>query len=118
MDGSPQSRQSPPSAEPEAAALRALIEKLKAEALANAERIAVLRAQVESAATDVPALLFGHHQLCRRRFGPPDPCIQPPTDMPAHLLDAFTMGGISSVEYAYSDNTYPANYRWFIPTTK
>jgi uncharacterized protein DUF268 len=110
MDGSPQSRQSPPPTEPETAALRALIEKFKAEALADAERIAVLRAQVESAATDVPALLFAHHQLCRRRFGPPDPCIQPPADMPAHLLDAFTMGGISSVEYAYSDNTYPANW--------
>src|SRR5689334_14084173 len=110
MDGSPQSRQSPPPTEPESAALHALIEKFKAEALADAERIAVLRAQVESTATDVPALLFAHHQLCRRRFGPPDPCIQPPADMPAHLLDAFTMGGISSVEYAYSDNTYPANW--------
>jgi hypothetical protein len=70
MDRSLQSGQAPPT-EPEPAALRALIEKLKIEALADAERIAVLRAQVESAATDVPALLSAHHQLCRHRFGPP-----------------------------------------------
>jgi hypothetical protein len=111
MNGSLQGRHPPPTADtPEAMALRALMEKLKAEAVADAERIAVLRAQIESAATDVPPLLFAQYQLCRRRFGLPDPCVQPPRDMPEHLLDAFTMGGISSVEYAYTDGTYPANW--------
>jgi len=104
-------RQTTPAADSRgAAALHALMEKLKAEALADAARISVFRAQLESTATDVPGLMLAKYQLCRQRFGPPESCAEPPHEIPAHLLDAFTMGGISSVEYAYADGTYPANW--------
>jgi hypothetical protein len=95
---------------PAAEALHALLEKLKAEALAQAEQIAVMRAQIESVETDLPALRLAQYQFRRQIFGPPNACPVPPRDIPSHLLDAFTMGGVASIESAYLDGTYPTNW--------
>jgi hypothetical protein len=43
-------------------------------------------------------------------FGAPSPCPTPPAQIPATLLDQFTMNGKAEVEYNYLDATYPSNY--------
>jgi hypothetical protein len=102
--------QAPAPAADAAASLRALAEKLKAEALAQAELISVMRAQVESMETDLPSLTLAQYQLCRQTFGPPNSCSTPPRHIPSHLLNAFTMGGVASIESNYLDATYPNNW--------
>lgn len=97
----------PPAA---ATAMRQLIAKFKSEALEQAEKISTLRAQIDSMALDLPGLTFAQYQLCRQIFGPPAPCPVPPKDMPPELVNEYTMGGISTVEYNYLDATYPQNW--------
>jgi tetratricopeptide (TPR) repeat protein len=92
------------------ASLRGLMDKLKAEAMAQAEQIAILRAQLESLHMDFSTLMLAEYQLNRQTFGPPNPCPTPPLEIPPHLLDAFTMGGIAKVEPVPSDSTYPSNW--------
>jgi hypothetical protein len=43
-------------------------------------------------------------------FGPPNPCAEPPKEIPADVLDRFTLGGKVGVEPAYYNGTYPSNY--------
>jgi hypothetical protein len=93
-----------------AAAMRKLIANFKKQATDQAEKISTLRAHVDSMALDVPGLAFAQYQLCWKIFGPPAACPVPPKDMPAALVDEYTMGGISTVEYNYLDATYPHNW--------
>jgi SAM-dependent methyltransferase len=43
-------------------------------------------------------------------FGPPQPTTTPPREVPADLVDAFTMNGAARLEYCHLDSTYPPNY--------
>jgi SAM-dependent methyltransferase len=43
-------------------------------------------------------------------FGGPQPQAAPPREIPADLLDLFTLGGKVPVESVYMDETYPANW--------
>jgi hypothetical protein len=48
--------------------------------------------------------------LCRELFGPPNPTVTPPREIPEELLDGYTMGGLVEIEDVYQDGTYPDNW--------
>jgi hypothetical protein len=43
-------------------------------------------------------------------FGAPLSTPPPPREIPAELLDGFTMSGKIAIEYNYLDATYPSNH--------
>jgi hypothetical protein len=92
------------------ARLRTMVADLTREAAEQAERIANLRARAESMALDQAAFTLGQYLLCKTLFGPPNPCVVPPREIPPSLRDHFTMGGLAAVELNYLDATYPDNW--------
>jgi hypothetical protein len=84
--------------------------RLRADASRRMDRLRATRRFFSAVHGELPALLWRHYALCRDLFGPPSPSTPPPRDIPADLLDAFTMGGRIPIEHNYLDATYPGNW--------
>lgn len=85
-------------------------DELRRRALAQAEQVASFRAVVQAAGIETVRLLWRHYSLCRQAFGAPNPCPEPPDQIPPAMLDGFTMGGRVPIEYIYGNSTYPDNW--------
>jgi hypothetical protein len=53
---------------------------------------------------------FRADALARELWGPPDQTTPPPKEIPPELMDAFTMGGLATIDYNWLDCTFPANH--------
>ena len=58
----------------------------------------------------VRRLTWRERSLCRELWGKPAPCPSPPKEIPAELVERFTMGGKVTLVHSWGDCTYPANY--------
>lgn len=63
------------------------------------------------------SLQYGHDRmwwrarvLAEELFGPPNPTVSPPREIPPELMGRFTMNGLVEIEYNYLDCTYPDNH--------
>src|SRR3954451_12683706 len=97
-----------PTTSSEPIVLRTIVDALRAEAAKSADKIAVTRAMFESLLQEW--YIWDQYALRTLLFGPPNPVNTPPKEIPPELMDAFTMGGVASVEYVYRDATYPDNW--------
>ncbi len=89
-------------------ALEAIVARLRGEAEAQAEEIAVTRAHFEVLSAEWH--MWRQYALKTQMFGRPNACPKPPVEIPPEQLDAFTMGGLAEVEHVYRDATYPDNW--------
>lgn len=84
--------------------------KMREEATRRMTRLRETRRFFGVAYNEQRSFMWRHYALCRELFGPPAPTPKPPREIPAELLDAFTMGGRIPVELNYLDATYPGNW--------
>jgi len=92
----------------EVIALEKIIDCFRAEARAMGDEIATTRALFYRMTDEW--YLWDQYVLRDRLFGAPNPCNTPPREIPQDLMDAYTMGGLASIEYVYRDATYPDNW--------
>lgn len=83
--------------------LRGELERMRAEAETQ-------RWFIVSASTELRYASWRNFALSQLCFGPPQATSTPPREIPAELMDAFTMNGAAFIEYNYADATYPANW--------
>jgi len=83
---------------------------LRADAQSYAKRVGEARRFFAVAHSELRSFQWRHYALCRELFGPPVPTIEPPREIPAEMLDRFTLGGQVPIEYSYIDATYPSNW--------
>lgn len=91
-------------------AMRKMNDTLRCEAMAQQEKIDALERFVELSTVEFGSLFWRQYSLCSELFGPPAACNIPPREIPATMLDGFTMAGRAPIEYNYADATYPANW--------
>jgi hypothetical protein len=58
----------------------------------------------------VRRLTWREQSLCRELWGEPTPCPSPPKEIPAELVERFTMDGNVTLVHSWGDCSYPANY--------
>jgi hypothetical protein len=83
---------------------------LRQEARERLERVRAAKRYFTVAHSEQFSFMWRHYALCRELFGLPNPTPMPPREIPADLMDKFTLGGRVPVEYNYLNATYPNNW--------
>jgi SAM-dependent methyltransferase len=92
------------------AALTAVEQDLRTQALNQLRQIRAIEGYVQLAAAETQIGCWRAYSLCEQLFGPPQLPAPPVREIPASALDGFTMGGQAEIEDGYLDATYPGNW--------
>ena len=83
---------------------------LRQEAMARLEQVRASKRYFSAVHAEQVSFMWRHYALCRELFGPANPTPKPPSEIPADLMDRFTLGGRVLIEHNYLDATYPNNW--------